>query len=303
MGLAALLSAGGCRDRNGDNPDTYRGPLLRMAIGTGVIGRPSTAVRDDHVAVAWFGLAGADTVVFVARSLDGGQSFSAELRASPVGEPTPADLSNGPRVELILDPDGFAQPFVAWSRSGGGSTAIVWTYTKDGTAFSAPAVVPGSVTNLRQRLVALARDSSDRTFALWTQGSAPALETEVTCVAATAAVAGRLAVAVPCRTGDTESAINARINTVRGVANSSTGRTGVAWIAPPSAGDRADAADAGSGGGGGTMLHWTKSDSGPSFTMPEPGSHPILAAPASAAVLLWVSHRTTGREINVVRVP
>ncbi|MBM4193929.1 MAG: hypothetical protein FJ202_06050 [Gemmatimonadetes bacterium] len=288
--VTAALAAVSCRGAVTAEQDMYDGPLLRMAMETGVVGRFATAVRDDHLAVAWFGVERADTAVFVSRSLDGGNSFSAALRVSPVGEPTPADLENGPRVELILDPDGFAQPFLAWTRARGDAAAIVWSYTIDGTTYSAPAAVRGSSGRGRPTLHVIARDTGERVVAMW---SIPGNGAEQPREYWLGSTAGQIAAKA---FGDSMAAALAIAQLASQAA------------APPAVSDV-------------PVLVWTDSTHSPPSVMMQPdrtgggvgsertsavslgpGAYPVVARPSPGPVIVWVSGRSPAGEINVIRV-
>lgn len=274
----------------GARETAYDGPLLRLATAGNVVGALATAVRDDHIAIAWFEAIGPDTAVFVSRSLDGGNSFSIGLRVSPPGERTMHRVDEAPGVELILDPDGFAQPFLAWTRTFADSSAIVWSYTKDGTAYSKPAVIPGSAGRGARALRALVRDSTDRVFATWdAQDSREATGTN-------AAWRGSTDGGVPARQLDGTAASHgladpSRPQTLRvGIADGSLLRV---WSDSTSAPGTLRVQRMHVDSSGGSEL------ASPIVTLGA-GAGPVLAFPGTGPVLIWISHRATGREINVI---
>ncbi len=277
-GIALVLAVVACAER----ATQYDGPLLRLATGGNVIGTFSTAVRDDHIAVAWFTTVGIDTAVFVSRSIDGGNSFSTEQRISPPGERTMQHPKGAPRVELILDPDGFAQPFLAWTRAFADSSEVVWSSTLDGTTYSKPAVIPGGAGRGARTLLALERDSTDRVVATWS-----------------IAPAGTATSPINVWRGSTDGTIPARefhlavarFGSAPLAAQASDGRRFRIWtdsgVAPHTVKMQQTAAAA--------------DTFGETITLGT-GSWPTIAAPSTGPVLIWISDRAGQREINVIRL-
>jgi hypothetical protein len=149
----------------GDRP--YAGPLLQHGVADRANDNVSLTARDNMVALAWSTSADAGMNVYAAVSLDGGKSFGAPLRVNADDGGARVSGEQPPRAVLIPDPDGFPQPFVVWTRKEPGGTRIVWSYTKDGTTFSAPAVVPGADGAGNRGWESLALDASDHPLLVW----------------------------------------------------------------------------------------------------------------------------------------
>ncbi|MDQ8165117.1 MAG: hypothetical protein P3A28_05090 [Gemmatimonadota bacterium] len=284
--IAAVLAFIACSEHD----TAYAGPRLRLATAGKVVGAFATAVRGNQVAIAWFETAGFDTAVFVSRSIDGGSSFSAELRVSPPGERTMHRSDEAPQVELILDPDGFAQPFLAWSRAAGGSSEIVWSYTVDGTTYSKPATIPGSAGRGTRTLITLARDSADRVFATWeVSGASEASRAAAMWQASTDGM-------FPARRLHAKAASPALAEPPERSSRGARLADG-SWVGVWTDSSRAP---------GTLRLHRSGVGTSKGSERASPdvalgnGTGPIVAFPGTGPILIWISHRDTGREINVI---
>lgn len=165
--LAALLIVAGAvaACAGGDQP--FAGPVIRLAVDGRANDNVSATARGNAVAVAWSGTAHDTTDVFVAVSRDGGASFGPAQRVNTVPGDARVGGEQPPRVALVADPGGIAQPVVVWTRKDPAGTRIVWSATNAGAAFSPAANVPGADGVGNRGWESVAVGEGDRPLALW----------------------------------------------------------------------------------------------------------------------------------------
>ncbi|MES1254379.1 MAG: sialidase family protein [Acidobacteriota bacterium] len=145
----------------------------RVDTTLGIPGRTnanvSIAAHGDVVAVVW-GAATADgaTDIEAAVSQDGGRSFNAPVRVSPVTGGVRVSGEQPPHVALAGRPGGGLAVVVVWTARAAEGARLLTARSEDGgRSFGPPSVVPGSDAGGNRGWEAIATGPDGRVAAIW----------------------------------------------------------------------------------------------------------------------------------------
>ena len=132
-----------------------------------VVEKPSIAIdSDDNILVAWSGrMGGMTNHVYLAKSTDGGATFSAAVRVS-------AEDTEARYPSVVVDPTDSSKIYVAWVDYGEDAAGDIYVATSSdgGANFGTGVKVNDDTADAEQKFPCMAVNSTGAVFVVWQDG-------------------------------------------------------------------------------------------------------------------------------------